>query len=62
MCIGAYANDYTVPLPYKRFSELGLTMEGLPEDVILKHPSNYGIATMKKILAKKDDLRITCML
>ena len=58
---GAYINDNTKALPYMHFAEHGLTMEGLPDNVILKRPSHYGIDTMEKILANKDALRITRM-
>ena len=44
---GAYINDNTNALPYMHFAEHGLTMEGLPDNVILKRPSHYGIDTME---------------
>jgi len=59
--IAAYVNDPEAVLPYKYISDYGIKMEGLPKDVELKHPGNYGISTMREILARKVGLRITCM-
>ena len=48
-------------MPYKYISKYGITMEGLPEGVVLKPPGSYGKATLKEIIARKDLLRVTCM-
>ena len=48
-----------IKLPYSKITEYGISLEGLPEDVILKHPSSYGKATMRKILANKDLYHMT---
>ncbi|XP_065903876.1 general transcription factor II-I repeat domain-containing protein 2B-like [Dysidea avara] len=59
-CYGAYTNDPKAVMPYKYISKYGITMEGLPEGVVLKPPGSYGKATLKEIIARKDLLRVTC--
>ena len=59
--IGVYTNDPKAVMPYKYISKYGIAMDGLPEGIILKPPSSYGLATLKEIIARKDLLRVTCM-
>lgn len=54
----AYINKPTAKLPYSKLIQYGITMEGLPAGLSLKHPSSYGKDTLKEILSKKDQLKI----
>ena len=58
-CIGECIGKAKIKLPYSKIVEYGISLEGLPEDVVLKHPSSYGKATMRKILANKDLYHMT---
>ena len=55
LCIGK-AN---VKLPYSKIAEYGISIDNLPDDIMLKHPSSYGKAAMRKILAVKHQLQMT---
>ena len=55
MCVGK-AN---VKLPYSKITEYGISIDNLPDDITLKHPSSYGKAAMRKILAIKHQLQMT---
>ena len=59
ICAGEGVGKEKIRLPYSKIAEYGITLEGLPEDVILKHPTSYGRATMRKILANKDLYHMT---
>ena len=58
-CVGECIGKAKIKLPYSKIAEYGISLKGLPEDVILKHPSSYGKATMRKILANKDLYHMT---
>ena len=45
-------------LPYSKIMQFGITIEGLPFGLSLKHPSSYGKDTLKEILSKKNQLKL----
>ena len=47
MCVG----EINVKLPYNKITEYGISIDNLPDDITLKHPSSYGKAILRKILA-----------
>ena len=51
--------EANVKLPYSKITEYGISIDNLPDDITLKHPSSYGKAAMRKILAIKHQLRMT---
>ena len=53
-----YTGKPNVKFPYSKVTEYGISIN-LPDDIALKHPSSYGKAAMKKILANKNLLQIT---
>ena len=60
LCTGLQVNNPAARLPYSKIEKYGITVEGLPEGKILKHPSSYGPKTLKAILsmASKDSIKL----
>lgn len=56
--VGQSVGDKGAKLPYKKIQEYGISMTGLPQNKLLKHPSSYGRLTLKQILSNKDDITI----
>ena len=40
VCTGECIGKDKIKLPYSKITEYGISLDGLPEDVILKHPSS----------------------
>ena len=57
--IGQSIGDTAARLPYRRIKEYGISMDGLPQEKSLKHPSSYGRLTLKEILSNKDNITVT---
>lgn len=56
--IGQSIGDTAARLPYKKIKEYGISMDGLPQNMFLKHPSSYGRLTLKQILSNKDNITV----
>lgn len=57
--IGLTVGNPKARLPYSKVDVYGISVEGLPNGKTLKHPSSYGQATLKEILASKHSIRLT---
>ena len=47
-------------LPYSKIQSLGIVACGLPNEVVLKHPSSYGRRQLQLIIDNKDTLKFNC--
>ena len=56
--LGQSVGDSAARLPYKKIEEYSISMNGLPPNKSLKHPSSYGRLTLKQILSSKDNITI----
>lgn len=59
--LGQAIRNTAAKLPYKRIREYGISMDGLPQDKCLKHPSSYGRLTLQQILSNKDSITVKGM-
>ena len=50
------------PLPYKYISQLGIAIHGLPDGIVFKHPSSYGLRQMISIYDVRSRLTLTSKL
>ena len=57
--IGLTVGNPKARLPYSKVDVYGISVEGLPNGKTLKHPSSYGQATLKEILASKHSIKLT---
>ena len=44
-------------VPYSKLKQLGVTVEGLPDGIVFKHPSSYGRRQLKQIIATQYNLK-----
>ena len=56
--IAQHVHNPKASMPYKKISEYGIRIEGLPAGVSLKELGRYGISTMEKIIENKNDLKL----
>ncbi|XP_059722313.1 general transcription factor II-I isoform X7 [Haemorhous mexicanus] len=54
----ALGKSAAVPVPYEEIqrNQSVVIVQGLPEGVTLKHPSNYDVSTLKRILENKSEI------
>ncbi len=58
---GLTVNNPTARLPYSKMEAYGISMVGLPDGKILKHPSSYGPHTLLAILERKESIQLKGM-
>ncbi|KAM4886839.1 general transcription factor II-I [Sylvia borin] len=59
VCYGkALGKSVMVPVPYEEIqrNQSVVTVQGLPEGLIFKHPSNYDVSALKRILENKSEI------
>jgi len=56
--IGQYVGKRNSKLPYSKIDDYGISIDGLPPGISLKHPSSYGKNAMKLILSNKHLLKL----
>ncbi|XP_014110498.1 PREDICTED: general transcription factor II-I isoform X5 [Pseudopodoces humilis] len=62
LCYGnALGDSVAVPVPYEEIqsNQSVVIVQGLPEGITFKHPSNYDLATLKWILKNKSEISFT---
>lgn len=59
--LGLAVNIPTARLPYSKIESYGISLEGLPDGKVLKHPSSYGSRTLMAILERKESIKLKGM-
>ena len=62
-CMYVYLGEITGNnrVPYSKLDQLGVTVEGLPNGIVFKHPSSYGRRQLQLIIETKDNIKFNGM-
>jgi len=55
--VGEVTGNSTSRVPYSKLKKIGVTVDGLPEGIVFKHPSSYGRRQLQQIIATKNDIK-----
>lgn len=58
ICVGNCTGNQKAHFPYAKVESYGITINGLPDDIQLKHPSSYGREKLERIIANEDRLSL----